>query len=498
MHFLSRSSRAGVAVAALAFAFPAFSADEKPMPLGPQEDGPFKKVILEENPDLKPEGLTYPMEIAPAPDGRVFYIERDGRVKIIKPDGKTVLAGKLDVFTGLEDGMLGLTLDPNFLQNHWIYLNRSLPDTFNDANGQKAGKIRSARFTVVGDKLDLASEKPLVEVQTQREQCCHVGGSMAFDGKGNLYVAVGDNTNPFSDDTQTKGRDGFAPLDKRPLRGPWDSEKSAGNMNDLRGGVYRIHPEPDGTYTIPKGNLFPPGTPGTRPEAYAKGTRNSFRISVDKTNGFLYWGDVGPDAGSAKLEYGPAGFDEVNQAKKAGYFGWPYFIADNKPYINWDYATGTGHGKFDVNKPHNDSPNNTGIKDLPPPQKAFIYYPSAPSTRFPVVNSGGGRTAMAGPVYHYDENLKSPHKLPKKYDNNLFIYEWSRNWIIAVKLDENGDMVRNGRLPVMERFCPNMKFRRPMDLELGADGCLYLAETGTAWSDNRDMEISRIEYHGEQ
>ena len=45
---------------------------------------------------------------------------------------------------------------------------------------------------------------------------------------------------------------------------------------------------------------------------------------------FVYWGDVGPDAGSANPTRGPAGFDEVGQARAAGFFGWPYFIADNK------------------------------------------------------------------------------------------------------------------------------------------------------------------------
>ncbi|HAV64309.1 MAG TPA: glycosyl hydrolase [Verrucomicrobiales bacterium] len=482
---------------ALAFSVQVFAADDKPLPLGPQQDGPFRKVILAENPELKPDGLIYPMELAVAQDGRVFYIERAGALRIIKTDGTMVEAGRLAVFDGLEDGLLGLTLDPDFARNNWIYLNRSLPETYQDENGQKAGKIRSARFTMKGDTLDLASEKVLVEVQTQRETCCHVGGSMAFDSKGNLYVAVGDNTNPFHDESQTKDRNGYAPIDERPMRGPYDAQKSSANMNDLRGGVYRIHPKPDGTYTIPKGNLFPPGTPGTRPEVYTKGTRNSFRISIDPMRNHLYWGDVGPDAGSFSEKYGPAGFDEINQAKGPGFFGWPLFMADNKAYVDWDYETQSSRGAFDPKKAVNDSPNNTGIRELPAPQAALIYYPHAPSTRFPVVNGPGGRTAMAGPVYHFDENLKSPHKLPKKYDNHLFIYEWSRNWIIAVKLDQDGNLVRKGMTPEMERFCANMTFKRPMDLELGPDGCLYLAETGTAWSNNRDTQISRIEYHGE-
>ena len=468
---------------------------QKPMPTGLQTDGNFRKVVLEQNATEDPNGLIYPMELAVAPDGRVFYIERDGRVKVIKPDGRVLLSAKFDVFTGLEDGLLGLTLDPNFASNNWIYLNRSLPDTFTDENGQKAGKIRSARFTVVGDIIDPSSEKVLVEVQTQREQCCHVGGSMAFDSKGNLYVTIGDNTNPFHDGSQTSDRSGYAPIDERDLRGPWDAQKSSANMNDLRGGVYRIHPEADGSYTIPEGNLFPEGTPGTRPEVYIKGTRNSYRISVDPKSDFLYWGDVGPDAGSPSEKYGPAGFDEINQARGPGFYGWPYFIANNKAYTDWDYTTQSGKGLYNAQSPTNDSQHNTGKQKLPQPKPAFIYYPAGPSARFPVVGSGG-RTAQAGPIYHFDENLKSPHKLPKKYDNHLFIYEWSRSWIIAVPLDENGDMIREGARPKMERFCANMDFRRPMDLELGPDGCLYLAETGTAWSQNRDMLISRIEYHG--
>lgn len=63
-------------------------------------------------------------------------------------------------------------------------------------------------------------------------------------------------------------------------------------------------------------------------------------------------------------------------------------------------------------KPINNSPNNTGIKELPPAQPAFIGYTHGQSARFPVLNAGGGRTAMAGPVYYFDKNNKSATKLP--------------------------------------------------------------------------------------
>ncbi len=459
--------------------------DTPPIPSGPQSDGPFRKVILDADQKVGEkfeDTLKDPMELAVAPDGRVFYAERAGVVKMWKPETKTtVVIGTLKVFTGLEEGLLGITLDPNFVRNGWIYLNHSLPDTTENRPGEKAGIIRVSRFTLKGDALDLASEKTILEIPVQREQCCHVGGSLAFDANENLYVSVGDNTNPFASDS-------YAPMDEKPGRSPWDAQKSAANANDLRGKVLRVRPKADGSYTIPPGNLFPPGTPKTRPEIYVMGCRNPFRISLDQKTGFLYWGEVGPDAGGPRENRGPAGHDEVNQARQAGNFGWPYFVADNKPYWHWDFAKNTNTFKYDPAHPVNYSPNNTGINTLPPAQPAFIYYASSPSTRFPAVNGGGGRTAMAGPVYYFDPGLASAHKLPPEFDHTLFIYEWSRNWIVAVHLDKNENIAR------MEKFCSKMTFKRPMDMELGPDGCLYLIEFGTAWGNNKDSQIVRIEY----
>lgn len=458
------------------------------LPSGPQTDGSFRKVILETDKDADGDGtvddtLKDPMELAVARDGRVFFALRDGTVKVIAPGAKeSTLVGKLDVFTGLEDGLLGITLDPNFSENNWIYLFYANPETNLDADGKKVGENRVSRFTLKSGQLDLASEKIQIRIVTQREECCHSGGSLNFDGQGNLFASVGDNTNPFASD-------GYAPIDEQPGRSPWDAQKSSANANDLRGKILRVHPEPDGSVTIPNGNLFPPGTPGTRPEIFVMGNRNPFRIGVDKKNGFLYWGDVGPDAGQANENRGPAGFDEIGQARKAGFFGWPLFIADNKPYVDYNFSEKKPLAKFDPARPINDSPYNTGIKELPPAQPAFIFYPHSPSTRFPAVNGGGGRTAMAGPVYYFDPSLKSDHKLPGEFDHTLFIYEWSRNWIVAVHLDENE------KIKKMEKVWTGMTFKRPMDMELGPDGCLYIIEYGTNWSDNRDSQIVRIEYH---
>ena len=72
---------------------------------------------------------------------------------------------------------------------------------------------------------------------------------------------------------------GYAPLDERPGRAHFDAQGTSANTNDLRGKLLRIKPQPDGTYSIPAGNLFAPGEMGTRPEIYAMGFRNAFRFT---------------------------------------------------------------------------------------------------------------------------------------------------------------------------------------------------------------------------
>lgn len=488
-------------------------------------DTAFRKVILDEDQVIDGEAkdtLVDPMELTVASDGRVFWAERPGTIKMWSPKTKaTTVVGKFEVFGGLEEGMLGITLDPGFDSNGWIYLNRSLPETYKDERGGKAGKIRVARFTLEDGRLNPETETVILEMEVQREQCCHVGGSLAFDAAGNLYISIGDNTNPFDSD-------GYSPHDDRPGRYPWDASRSSANANSLVGKILRVKPLASGGFSIPEGNLFPPGTEGTRPEIYVMGNRNPFRISIDQRTGYLYWGEVGPDAGGQHPKRGPAGFDEINQAREAGFYGWPFFIGDNRPYVKTDFvarqayrdaaearekakkaelpesewppAPGPWEGEdleyFDPEKPMNHSANNSGIVALPPAKPAMIYYPAGLSARFPAVGSGG-RTAMAGPVYYYDPNNPSPHKLPKEFDRTLFIYEWSRNWLMAVKLDENHQVARGpDRRPLMHPFLSSMTFKRPMDMELGADGCLYLIEFGKDWGNNNDTKIIRIEHIG--
>ena len=441
------------------------------------EENRFSKVILKEK-------LNEPMELSVLNDGRLLFIERHGAVRLYNNKTKvlktiatipvsTQYKDKEGKTSEAEDGLLGLNKDPNFSTNHWIYLYYSEP-----------GKSQNvlARFTLVGDVLDLTSKKVLLAVPTQREQCCHTGGSIAWDKQGNLYLSTGDNTSP--------REIAYAPIDEREGKGPWDAQKSSSNTNDLRGKIIRVKPLADGTYAVPEGNLFAKGTALTNPEIYSMGHRNPFRISVDQKTGFVYWGEVGPDANEADSLRGPAGQDEVGQAQAAGNFGWPYFVGDNKAYRDYDYVANKTGPYYNVEKPINNSPNNTGLKELPPAKKAFIWYPYGESKEFPLVGSGG-RNAMAGPVFYSEDFKNATRAFPKYYDKKLIIYEWMRGWIMAVTLDEKGNYQS------MERFMPSYKFSNPMDMEFDTNGDLYMLEYGSGWfTANDDARLIRIEYNG--
>lgn len=416
--------------------------------------------------------LVQPMELDIAPDGRIFLIELGGTVKVLDPETRAVsVVGQLQVTTEQENGLIGLALDPNFADNGWIYLQYSPPDF----SGQHV-----SRFTLRENKIDMASEKVMFKYEEQRRECCHHAGSLEFGPDGNLYIGTGDNTNPFNDS------EGYAPIDERPGREPWDAQRTSGNTKSYNGKILRIHPETDGTYTIPDGNLFPKDGSIGHPEIYVMGCRNPWRINVDAKTGFLYWGDVGPDAGQEGPR-GPRGYDEINQARRAGNFGWPYFIGKNFAYHMVDFATGEIGPPQDPMAPRNESVNNTGSQTLPPAQPAMVYYPGSSSEQFPEVGSGG-RTACAGPVYYYDPDSPSQNKFPAAYDATLFAFEWSRNMIYAVHLGDDGNVQQ------VERFLPEMTFVRPIDMQFDTNGALHVIEYGETWGVNPDARLVRIDY----
>jgi cytochrome c len=417
--------------------------------------------------------LIQPMEMAIAPDGVIYLIELGGNIKAIDPRSSEVRTiGKISVTTEQENGLIGIALDPDFESNRWVYLQYSPPDF----PGQHV-----SRFAIQSDgMLDMASEVLVLKYEEQRQECCHHAGSMEFGPDGCLYIGTGDNTNPFGDSQ------GFAPIDERDGRSAFNALRTSANTKSYNGKILRIRPLPDGGYAVPDGNLFPKDGSVGLPEIYVMGCRNPWRLNLDRRTGFLYWGDVGPDAGG-DTDRGPRGYDEVNQARAAGNFGWPLFIGNNRPYLQVDFAKGSIGNAFDPSDPVNFSRFNTGVQSLPPAQAAWIFYPGGDSKEFPVLGSGG-RTACAGPVYDFDPSLESTTKFPRAFDRTLFIYEWSRNWIVAVHLNADSQIER------MQRFMPDESFVRPIDLQFDANGSLLIIEYGETWGVNPDARLVRVDY----
>ncbi|MFJ8191984.1 PQQ-dependent sugar dehydrogenase [Streptomyces sp. NPDC096094] len=429
-----------------------------------------------------------PMTMAVLPDRAVLHTSRDGTLRLTDAAGTTKVAGKLDVYSHDEEGLQGVAADPGFSANRFVYLyyapKLGTPAGDAPADGSASdfapfdGVNRLSRFVLKADgTLDPGSEKKILDVPASRGLCCHVGGDIDFDAAGNLYLSTGDDTNPFASD-------GYTPIDERASRNPaYDAQRSSGNTNDLRGKILRIKVNADGTYGVPSGNLFAPGTAKTRPEIYAMGFRNPFRMSVDKATGTVYVGDYGPDAGTANASRGPAGQVEFNRITQAGNFGWPYCTGDNDAYVDHDFATGGTGAAFDCAAPRNTSPRNTGLSELPPAQPAWIPYDGGSVPEF----GGGSESPMGGPVYRYDANSTSDVKFPEAYDGDFFAGEFGRRWIKRIETGGDGTVQSINAFP--------WSGTQVMDMAFGPDGALYVLDYGTGYfNGDANSALYRIEH----
>ncbi len=214
-------------------------------------------------------GLNGPSAFEFAPDGRIFILERAGKVKIYK-NGQVLATPFVDLPSAAsgDRGLIGIAFDPDFNTNHYVYFWYTSSGDFMN---------RLVRFTATGD---VATDGPVQIYQTALpSQELHVGGGLAFGSDGKIYIGIGDN--------------GYS--------------ANAQNMAVPFGKMMRINK--DGT--IPADNPYV-GQANVLPEIWAHGLRNPWRAQFDSVTGRLYVSDVGDNS-----------WEEVNMISRAGNYGWP-------------------------------------------------------------------------------------------------------------------------------------------------------------------------------
>jgi len=502
-------------------------------PTEPPDPSDHRRTILS-------DGMNNLVDLTVTPDGRILYITRGAafratvrdtaEIGVLDPTGSGAVsesvALSLPVFVGLSDGGLGITVDPDFEENGWVYVyysptNEAVAETdaqrtYLDRAGSDRRSMarppsesignpynRLARFTMVDGSIDPASEVEILRVPVQRDTCCHPGGAVEFGPEGHLYLTTGDNTYALASTDP-----GTAPLDEREDLEYFDAQRSSGDTADLRGKILRITPRADGSYAIPEGNLkdiheaetgesFEEAT--FRPEIYAMGFRNPYQASVDPETGTLFWGDYAADSREWHPDRGPPGFNEFNRATEPGNYGWPYFSGPYA-YVDYDYASGESGDRFDPAGPTNDSPHSDGLTELPPVEDPLVWYPGdwgalddAPDyvdlvndgePAFPTIEGGA---PTCGPVFRYDPSF-AERGLHAWYDGELFVGEWNRDWIRTVSF-EGG--VADGDVAEIRPFMPDAEFEAPIAMEIGPRGALYVAEYGGRY-ETADSRISMI------
>ncbi|WP_324649951.1 ThuA domain-containing protein [Georgenia sp. H159] len=491
--------------------------------------------------------------LSAAPDGTIFYVGRGacpsgpipswddpnvglgcGSIHQWDPEtGEVTLLTVLDVFGNRgsggelvksEEGLFGIEPDPDFAENNWLYVYWMPYDSIDTEN--QVGMRTISRFTYdpEGPGIDQDTRVDLLEWETQIHSCCHAGGGMDFDSEGNLYVSTGDSNS-------SQGSDGYSGNNwTQEFAGIsfQDARRTSGNTNDLNGKIIRIHPEDDGTYTVPEGNLFTGQEEGggkTLAEIYVMGLRNPSRLQVDPDTDWVTTAWVGPDAFGPDPELGPAKYETATIITSAGNQGWPYCMGDRQPYrdrSNEDASVLTDW--YDCDNLENTSPRNTGLVDIPDARDNMIWYsPGGGGPIFPRDENGipsyeedevtytqpylrgGGQAIMSGPTYRTSQVTEDSDVAWPEY--------WEGKWLIGDQTNPNNRVAVTPNPDGIEEQAPpafaedlrhiirggngSNQLQSWMDAEFGPDGALYMLDYGSAFFTLHDnQKLIRVVYTG--
>jgi glucose/arabinose dehydrogenase len=226
------------------------------------EPSPLVPVI---QPQLYAEGFTRPTTIAftdDPTDKRLFVTEGQGTIRIVNGDGKLAADPLLDIKPQVLDkgemGLLGLAFHPDFKKSGYFYVNY-----IDKGQNTIISRFKVSKQTGLADP---ASEKVLIKLKQPYPN--HNGGILMFGPDGYLYIGLGDG-----------GSSG-------------DPDNRAQNKGDLLGKILRIDVDHGDPYATPASNPFK-GQSAAKPEVWAYGLRNPWRLSFDRTTGDMFIADVG-------------------------------------------------------------------------------------------------------------------------------------------------------------------------------------------------------------
>ena len=343
-----------------------------------------------------------------------------------------------DVYSGGEDGMLGIALDPDFATNGhvFVYCPPTPPTTpTRRASSSRDLPVHDGRNGVI-DPAARRSSSRCRPVACPTSPATPAAASTSTP-QGNLYLGVGDDVNPHSEPSG-----GYAPLSTRP--GTFhDARETSANTNDLRGKLLRITPDtPDGTgYTIPEGNLFPEAedTGATRPcprstrwasatRSASRSTRRPARSASPTTRPTTTPTPRRPVVRPAS----PSGTtSQPRQLRLAAVHGQQRAVPGRRLHDQ------PGHGRrlLRLRRPGQRlaAQHRPDRAAAGPRRRTCGTATSAP--RCPaIIPQGGGLAPMGGPIYDFDADLDSDTKFPASYDGKPFFYEWARNKMYSIQL----------------------------------------------------------------
>ena len=263
-------------------------------------------------------GLQNPWSMAFLPDGRMLVTEREGRLRIVSKDFKLdpkPVEGLPEIVATGQGGLFEVAIHPQYAQNGWIYWAYNAPGPGGWGTTLARGKLISDANNYRMTEVQLLFS---MEPKTRTGQ--HFGGRIVFDGKGIVYLTLGD-------------------------RG---DKPRAQKLDDHAGSVIRLHD--DGR--VPADNPFV-NRAGAKPEKFTLGNRNMQGAALHPQTGELW-----------THEHGPQGGDEINVMRAGRNYGWPVISYG----VNYGIGTKIGEGNA---KPGMEQPLHYWVPSIAPSGMAF-------------------------------------------------------------------------------------------------------------------------------